>query len=100
MEGRRLAGPRLSPLRAPDTLLASFPATLIQVSGSEFLLWDAHAFAHRLIACGARVGLSVWPHLPHVWQAFLTLLPEAREALAEVAGFLAGSPDRWPVRSR
>ena len=45
-------------------------------------------FAERLIGAGARAVLSVWPDMPHVWHAFLSLLPEASEALAEAAAFL------------
>jgi acetyl esterase/lipase len=83
-----LADPRVSPLNAPDEVLARFPPTLLQVSSGEFLLWDSKRFAERLQDNGARVVLSVWPGLPHVWQAFLSLLPEARMALDEVAAFL------------
>jgi acetyl esterase/lipase len=82
---------RVSPLHAPDSAFADFPPTLIQASAAEFLLWDAQEFARRLAACNRRVVLSIWPHLPHVWQAFLTLLPEAKEALSEVAAFLAAA---------
>lgn len=82
--------PRVSPLLADSEVLARFPPTLIQASHAEFLVWDAGAFAERLMANGVRVSLSLWPGLPHVWQAFLGLLPEAREALLEAAVFLTG----------
>jgi monoterpene epsilon-lactone hydrolase len=86
-----LDDPRVSPLRATDALLGAFPPTLIQVSGAEFLLWDAQELTRRLIACDVRAHLSVWPGLPHVWQAFLSLLPEASEALDEAVAFLTAS---------
>ncbi len=83
-----LDDPRISPLKGRPDLLARFPPTLLQVSGDEFLLWDSRAFAGRLIESGVRTVLSVWPRMPHVWHAFLSLLPEASEALAEAASFL------------
>ncbi len=79
---------RISPIIGREALLARFPPTLLQVSGAEFLLWDSRMFAERLIGAGARAVLSVWPAMPHVWHAFLSLLPEASEALAEAAAFL------------
>ncbi len=85
-----LQDPRISPIHAAAGLLAGFPPTLIQASSAEFLLWDAQELARRLIGSDVRVILSVWPDLPHIWHAFLTLLPEAKAALAEAAGFLAG----------
>lgn len=83
---------RVSPLMAPPDILARFPPTLIQASNAEFLVWDAGQFARRLIQAGVRVNLSIWPAMPHVWQAFLSLLPEAREALSEAANFLTNRP--------
>ncbi|MDB5575523.1 MAG: alpha/beta hydrolase [Bradyrhizobium sp.] len=79
--------PLVSPLQASDETLARFPPTLLQVSNSEFLLWDAQQFAAKLIAGGVRTLLSVWAGMPHVWQIF-PFLPEADAALAEAATFL------------
>lgn len=90
-QGAALDDPGLSPLRLADDVLARFPPTLLQVSAAEFLLWDSERFASRLAAQGVRTCLSVWPEMPHVWHAFLTLLPESRQALREVARFLAES---------
>jgi acetyl esterase/lipase len=84
----QLSDPRVSPLFASAEVLEKFPPTLIQASNAEFLVWDAGEFALRLMKAGVRVNLSIWPGMPHVWQAFLSLLPEAKEALAEAASFL------------
>ena len=35
-------------------------------------------------------GLREWPEAPHVWPMFDGYLPEAREALEDVAHFIAG----------
>ena len=80
--------PAASPLYCEDEVLAAMPPTLLQASAHEYLLWDSQEFARRLAAAGARAVLSVWPDMPHVWHAFLTLLPEAGHALDEIADFL------------
>ncbi len=86
--GQSAADPEISPVFAPDVVLAKFPPTLIQVSTIESLAYDSKAFAARLEAVGVRVNLALWPDLPHVWHAFLGHFPEAREALAEIADFV------------
>lgn len=91
-DGTPVEDPRVSPLNAPDEVLRGFPPCLLQASGSEYLLWDSQMFANRLTRADARVVLSLWPAMPHVWQAFLQLLPEARLALQEVADFLRVEP--------
>jgi len=80
--------PRISPLHAAQDVLKQFPPTLIQASSSEFLLADSKRFAHRLEEADVRVALSIWPGLPHVWQVFLGILPEASQALQEIADFV------------
>ncbi len=79
---------RISPLRATDASLSTLPPTLLQVSGDEYLFSHSRDFAARLSKAGVRNVLSVWPDMPHVWHAFLASLPEAGEALSEVASFI------------
>lgn len=80
--------PRISPLHAGREVLKRFPPTLIQASSTEFLLADSKRFAQRLEEADVRVALSIWPGLPHVWQVFLGILPEASLALQEIADFV------------
>lgn len=87
---------RVSPMNATDEVLSVFPPCLLQASSAEYLLWDSVAFAQRLARVDARVVLSIWPSLPHVWQAFLELLPEARLALHEIADFLRSDSPNCP----
>lgn len=91
-DGTPVEDPLVSPMNAPDELLRGFPPCLLQASGSEYLLWDSQMFASRLARVDVRVVLSLWPAMPHVWQAFLQLLPEARLALQDVADFLRIEP--------
>jgi epsilon-lactone hydrolase len=84
--------PRVSPVFAPNAILARFPPTLQQASSIEALLHDTRKFATRLEDAGVRSALSVWPALPHVWHAFLGLFPEAHQALEEIADFVRPRP--------
>jgi acetyl esterase/lipase len=87
-DGTPLTDSRISPLLASDAQLKQFPPALIQVSGAEFLYPDALHFTQRLAGLGRRVNLSVWPDMPHVWHAFVPVLPEAEQAIEEIASFL------------
>ena len=79
--------PHVSPIEASAEILSRFPPTLVQVSADEFLLEGSRRFAAKLIGQGNRAVLSVWPLMPHSWQTFLDMLPEAEAALEEVASF-------------
>ena len=95
-EGRRLidhyvgdadpADPRLSPLRAE---LSGLPPVLVQAAAGEPLAAQAHGFQHRATAAGVDVTLDLWDGMWHTWHYHA--LPEADEALAEAAGFVAAS---------
>lgn len=87
--------PSVSPVYEDERILRKFPPTLIQVSRTESLLHDAKSFARRLEKSGVRVTLSIWNDLPHAWQVFLTTLPEARQALQEVAHFAEVEDSPW-----
>lgn len=82
--------PRLSPLLDD---LTGLPPTLLQVSDSEMLRDDAVRYARAAQAAGSPVQVEVWPGMVHVWQAFADV-PEAEEALDEVAAFLDQSRPR------
>jgi acetyl esterase/lipase len=81
----------ISPMVATDECLAQFPPTLLQASLQEALYTDAERFFMRLRDLEVRSALSTWPGLPHGWHCFIDLLPEARQALAEVASFCVAS---------
>lgn len=80
--------PRISPAAASDAVLQQFPPTLLQVSAIEYLRDQSVQFAAGLWRNGVPARLSVWPQMPHVWHFFMQDLPEARQALGEVADFL------------
>ena len=68
--------------------LVGLPPTLIQVGSDEILLDDAVRMTERLRAAGCRVELEIWPRMPHVWQLFAPVLPEARQAVARIGAFV------------
>lgn len=81
--------PLMSPLRGN---LAGLPPTLLQVSATEMLFDDAQRYANKARAAGSPVELQVWNDMVHVWQLFFAVLPESRDALQEIAGFVRRHP--------
>jgi acetyl esterase/lipase len=90
-EARHYLGhtPATNPLASPVYAdLSGLPPLLIQVSGSEVLLDDSRRVAENARRAGVEATLRVWPALPHVWQMFAPILPEARAALREAGSFI------------
>jgi acetyl esterase/lipase len=77
--------PLASPVYAD---LTGLPPLLIQVSSTEVLLDDARRVAENARRCGVEATLQVWPDLPHDWQMFAPILPEARAALRDASAFV------------
>jgi monoterpene epsilon-lactone hydrolase len=77
--------PYASPLYGDPTGL---PPSLIQVGSDEMLRDDAVRMADKLRAAGCSVELEIWPRMPHVWQLFARVMPEAREAVAHIGAFV------------
>jgi acetyl esterase/lipase len=64
------------------------PPALIQVGSDEVLRDDAVRMADKLRAAGSEVELETWRRMPHVWHAFVPILPEAHRAIARIGMFL------------
>jgi acetyl esterase/lipase len=77
--------PHMSPLHGD---YKGLPPLLIQVGDAEVLLDDATRVAAIATAAGVDVTLEVWDEMPHVFQAFVGLLPEADEAVARIGEWL------------
>jgi len=80
--------PLVSPLAAPEAVIARFPPTLIQASADEYLRDMSVAFARRLWNAARPVMLGVWPGQPHVFQLFLPEIAEADQAVRQIGQFL------------
>jgi acetyl esterase/lipase len=77
--------PLVSPVLAD---LSRLPPVLVQASEAELLHDDAQRWVAKARAAGTPARLQTWPHMLHVWQIFNPELPEAEQALAEIAAFL------------
>jgi acetyl esterase/lipase len=84
-DGEDPANPLVSPLYAD---LRGLPPMLIHVGADETLLDDSTALAERAREAGVRVQIDIWQAVPHVWQMFLQMMPEARASLQAAASFL------------
>ena len=84
--GLRRSDPRISPLFAP---LGSLPPILVQVGSDEILLDDSVRFADRVWAAGVEIELQRFEGLWHDFQTTAQTLRVAREALDDIAAFLA-----------
>ncbi len=70
--------------------LTACPRTLVFATDTEVLLDDATRLAAALDASGTEVHLDIRPGLFHDWLMYAGLLPEADDAVAATARFLAG----------
>lgn len=86
--------PRVSPAWAD---LRGLPPIYIQAGGAEILLDMIRAFHARAQAQGADIRLDVWEAMTHDFQAFGSLLPEARDALDRIGQFVAQRLDANPT---
>jgi acetyl esterase/lipase len=80
-----LTHPLISPVHAK---LHNLPPLLIQLSDAEVLCDDGLTFVQKAQAAGVSTTLQVFPGLVHWWHLFWRFVPEAGEALNQVAGFL------------
>ncbi len=69
--------------------LHGLPPLLVHASTDEVLRDDAVRVAERARAAGVTVELQLWRRVPHVWQFFAAVLPEAEESLARATAFMA-----------
>ena len=68
--------------------VAGLPPALIQVGSDEILRDDAVRLADKLRIAGCSVEIEIWPRMPHVWQLFARLVPEARRAVERAGAFV------------
>ena len=68
--------------------LDGLPPMLIHVGAAEILLDDAARMADRAGKAGVDISLNTAEGMCHVWHFFSSMLPEAMEAIEEVAKFM------------
>ena len=100
--------PAKSPVASPILGdLKGLPPLLIQAADRELLFDDAVRLHQKATANGVESRLHVYPGLPHVWQMFAGVVPEADQALQEIAEFISekfaaamtSAADRRPVQT-
>lgn len=74
-----------SPLYAD---MRALPKVLLQVGSTELLLDDSRAVHHKIQEAGGASVLEIYDDVPHCWQMFDGLVPEARVALRSATGFI------------
>lgn len=67
--------------------LLNLPPTLIQTSAAEILHHEALTMGSLLAGAGVPVEVQVWEGQAHVFQAAAGILPEAAQAIAQIAVF-------------
>jgi len=80
------SNPIVSPLFGE---LGDLPPTLVHASDCEMLHDDAHRYVNRARSQGSPVEMQIWPGMVHVFQMLGHMLPEANEAMDEIARFVA-----------
>jgi len=78
--------PEASPVFAD---LTGLPPLLMQASSTELLFDEAMCLHRNALHNGVDSSLRVYAGVPHVWQMFTFLMPEAGAALKEIAAFVA-----------
>ncbi len=86
LDGQDPNQPLLAPAVYAD--LTGFPPILLQVGTNEMLLDDSVRLAERAREADVDVTLDVTAGVPHVFQAFVSMLDEADQALDRAALFL------------
>jgi len=71
--------------------LASHPVNPLLVAWSVLHAPARRAAALKLAAACAEV--EVWPRMPHVWQLFARVVPEAQKAVRRIGTQLMGSEE-------
>lgn len=77
--------PLASPLYAD---LKGLPPMLIQVGTSEVLLDDSSRLAERARQAGVEVTYEPWENMIHVWQIFVPMLDEAKQAVERIGEYV------------
>jgi monoterpene epsilon-lactone hydrolase len=78
--------PYASPLYGDPSGL---PPVLIHVGSDEILRDDALRMAEKLKQDNPRSRLEIWPRMPHAFQLFVPVLPEAHAAIAQIGDFVS-----------
>ncbi len=68
--------------------LSGLAPMLVHVGSTEILLSDSERLVERVQAAGGEISLQIWPKMPHVFQIFAARIPEAKQAIEQLAQFI------------
>ncbi len=74
--------------------LTGLPPLLLQVGSTELILDDARRIHEQMLATGGVSRLEIFDDVAHCWQMLDGLVPEARAALQQAAGFISDHLNR------
>lgn len=86
--GADMTDPLISPVYADYS--NGFPRTLIQVGTRDLFLSNCARLQRKMVSEGVTVEMSLWEGMWHAFQ-LIPDLPEADEALRELAGFVSAA---------
>ena len=84
-EEDQVRNPLVSPVYAD---MSGMPPIHIQVGNDEILLSDATRLVENVRKAGGRADIDVWSEMWHVFQAFLLVMPESREAIDRLGAYI------------
>ncbi len=84
-EKKDLINPLVSPVYAD---VSGLPPIYIQVGADEILFSDAARLSDNIRATGGIVDIEEWPHMWHVFQVFVAVMPESRLAINKLADYI------------
>lgn len=85
LHGADARHPLASPIHAD---FRGLPPLMLQVGSTEMFLDDSTRAARKAALAGVHIEMQVWPGMPHVWQLWPSILPEAVAALKAGGRFL------------
>jgi len=88
LQGHSARDPLVSPLLAD---LTGLPPTLIQAASEEILRNDSRRLTEALSAVGVSVTCREFPYMWHDFQLYAGLVPEATQAVDDIALFISGN---------
>jgi len=87
LKGHIACDPLVSPLLAD---LTGLPPTMVQAASEEILRDDSRRLTEALSLYGVAVTHREFPHMWHDFQLYAGLVPEATQAVDDIAQFISG----------
>ena len=78
-----------NPLASPHYAdLSGLPPVQVLVGSEEVLLSDSERLVSGIKAAGGSAEIAIWPKMPHVFPVLAGVIPEGRQAIEDMSGFI------------